>query len=272
MSLESEGYLSPDVRSWIATHRSQNPELFGLADRMNRTAQRTMMGCAVPDNDNRALLVVLLFARGLSSFQDGVLMIERGMSVEALTLARSCLETSFYLAAIVRDPAAIEGMIGSDAKHKKKITRWLTGPGAAAADLPHEQTERLRAFLLRAATDGPAPGIADVARKAEMSEIYETVYRDLCDRAAHPSLNSLLRHVTQDAHGNVVGLRFGPETADTREVVLALVTSMFPAIHGLGKIFPIADDFTHEFNGCWETYVQLIAEQDAEASGSAPAA
>lgn len=97
MSLESEGYLSPDVGSWIAKHRSQHPEPFGLADRMNRTAQRAMMGCSVPDNDNRALLVVLLFARGLSSFQGGVLMMERGMSVEALTLARSRLETSFYL-------------------------------------------------------------------------------------------------------------------------------------------------------------------------------
>jgi hypothetical protein len=212
--------------------------------------------------------VVLLFARGLSSFQGGVLMMERGMSVEALTLARSCLETSFYLAAIVRDPAAIEGMIGSDAKHKKKIARWLTGPGAAAAELSQEQAEKLSAFLLRAATDGPSPGIADVARKAEMSEIYETVYRDLCDRAAHPSLNSLLRHLTQDPQGHVVGLRFGPETADTREVILALATSMFPAIHGLGKVFPIADDCTHEFNECWETYTQLIGEQDAQASSS----
>src|ERR1700733_11823527 len=130
MSLESDGYLSPDAGNWISKHRGQNFDYFGLAVRLNRACQRAMLACSVPDNDNRALVVLLLFARGISSFQGAVLMIERGMSVEALTLARSCLETSFYLAAIVRNPAAIEGMIGSDAKHKKKIARWLAGAGA----------------------------------------------------------------------------------------------------------------------------------------------
>ena len=105
-----------------------------------------MLACSVPDYDNRALVVLLLFARGISSFQGAVLMIERGMSVEALTLARSCPETSFYLAAIVRNPAAIEGMIGSDARQKRKIARWLTGAGAAAAELPQEKRTSCAAF------------------------------------------------------------------------------------------------------------------------------
>jgi hypothetical protein len=64
-------------------------------------------------------------------------------------------------------------MIGSDAKHKKRIARWLTGPGAAAAELRPEQVEKLRGFLLSAAIDGSSQTIADVARAAEMSEIYD---------------------------------------------------------------------------------------------------
>jgi hypothetical protein len=266
MSLVSEGYLSPDVGKWIAKQRRQIPDCFDLTDRMNRACQRAMMGCSVPDNDNRALLVLLLFARGVSSSQGAILMIERGMSVEALTLARSCLETSFYLAAIARDAAAIEGLIGSDAKHKRRIARWLTGAGATTAELPLEQVEKLRGFLSSAPTNAPSPSIADVARAAEMSDIYETVYRDLCDRAAHPSLNSLLRHVTQDAQGNIIGLRFGPEAEDARDVILATITALFPAVYGLGKVFPLGDDCTHEFNVCWESYTRLLAEQEAKAA------
>jgi hypothetical protein len=118
----------------------------------------------------------------------------------------------------------------------------------------------LRSFLLSATSDAPSPSIADVARTAEMSDVYETIYRDLCDRAAHPSLSSLLRHVTQDAEGNIVGLRFGPETAETQNVILAMMTALFPSVHGLGTIFPMEDDCTHEFNACWAAYARLLGE------------
>src|ERR1700751_1364751 len=62
MSLESDGYLSPDMGNWISKHRGLNAECFSLADRMNRACQHAMLACSVPDNDNRALLVLLLFA------------------------------------------------------------------------------------------------------------------------------------------------------------------------------------------------------------------
>jgi hypothetical protein len=103
MSLESDGYLSPDVGKWIAKHRSEHMAWFELANRLNRVCQRAMLGAVVPDADNRALLVILFFARALSSYQGAVLMVERGMSVEALTLARSCLESSFYLGAVANN-------------------------------------------------------------------------------------------------------------------------------------------------------------------------
>lgn len=97
-----------------------------------------------------------------------------------------------------------------------------------------------------------------------MSDVYETVYRDLCDRAAHPSLSSLLRHVTQDGEGNIVGLRFGPETAETRNVILAMITALFPSVHGLGEVFPLEDDCANEFNACGTTYARLLGEDDVD--------
>lgn len=229
MSLQTDGYLSPDVGRWIAKHRAEDPECFALAERLNRACQRAMLACSVPDNDKQALLVALLFARALSSFQGAILMTERGMSVEALTLARSCLETSFYLAAIARNPYLIEGLVGSDTKHKHKMAKWFTGDGAAAAGLSPDKVKALCEFLSRSSTNtAPSTSIAAMAAAADLSGIYETLYRDLCDRAAHPSLNSLLRHVRQDAQGNIIGLRFGPETEDTREMVLASMNALFP--------------------------------------------
>jgi hypothetical protein len=63
-----------------------------------------------------------------------------------------------------------------------------------------------------------------------------------------------------------------PETDDARDVILASITALFPAVYGLGKIFPIGDECTSEFNGCWETYTRLVAEQEARVPGSTPPA
>jgi hypothetical protein len=241
MSLASDGYLSPDVASWIAKHRAEHAKWFNLADRLNRICQRVMLAAVVPDGDNRALLVMLFFARALSSFQGAVLMIERGMSVEALTLSRSCLESSFYLGAVAHSPDFIERLISSDTAHKRKVATWLTNPAAAVAELSADQLEKLRGFLvnLKAAPAKAAPvTIKSAADTAGLSDIYETVYRDLSDRAAHPSLNSLLRHISLDAHGNAIGLRFGPETTGVGETILAMTTALFYAVTGMGSVFP----------------------------------
>jgi hypothetical protein len=193
MSLETDGYLSADIATWIAKHRAEHEPSFNLAERLNRVAQRLMLAALVPEGDNRSLLVLLFFARALSSFQGAVLLVERGMTVEAQTLARSCLETSFCLGAVANDVDFLDQLVHSDTAHKKKVARWLTSRGVNITELSAEQIDKLKGFLENLKSSGV---IADpiqmkqAADKAGLTDIYETVYRDLSDRAAHPSLNS----------------------------------------------------------------------------------
>jgi hypothetical protein len=138
MSLQTDGYLSPDIGKWIAKHRAEHAAAFGLADRLSRVAQQVMLGAEVPKGDNRALLILLFFARALSSFQGALLLAERGMTIEALTLARSCLESAFFLGATVADAGFADRLVSSDAAHKKKVATWLTSPEAAVTELAPE--------------------------------------------------------------------------------------------------------------------------------------
>lgn len=267
MSLASDGYLSPDVGGWVAKHRAENAEWFALADRLNRACQGAMLAAQVPEGDNRALLVILFFARALSSYQGAVLMIERGMSAEALTLARSCLESSFYLAAVSKDQSFIERLISSDTAHKRKVANWLTSPAAAVTELSTDQIDKLRGFIdqVKAAPPKAPPiTIKAAADTAGLSDIYETVYRDLSDRAAHPSLNALLRHISLDKHGNAVGLRFGPEADGIEDSVLAMTTAMFYAVTGLGGIFDHSEAGAAEIDACWEIHKRLIGVRETE--------
>ena len=266
MSLADDGYLSRDAGEWIAKHRVEHAEWFALADRLNRVCQRAMLAAQVPDGDNRALLVILFFARALSSYQGAVLMIERGMSVEALTLARSCLESSFYLAAVSNDQGFIDRLISLDTAHKRTVATWLTSPAAAVTELSADQLDKLRGFVdqVKAAPPAAAPiTIKGAADMAGLSEIYETVYRDLSDRAAHPSLNALLRHISLDKQGNAIGLRFGPEADGIEDTILAMATAMFYAVTGLGGIFRHSEDDAAEIDSCWEVHKHLIGIRES---------
>lgn len=107
------------------------------------------------------------------------------------------------------------------------------------------------------------------ADTAQLSEAYETIYRDLSDRAAHPSLNSLLRHIEIDNQGNAVALRFGPQAKDLRHGILAMTTALFYGIVGMSSAFP-QDASRVEINACWEIHKTLVDE--AERSYGAPMA
>jgi hypothetical protein len=45
MSLETDGYLSPDIKNWVTRHWAEHGSWFALADRLNRAAQRLMIAC-----------------------------------------------------------------------------------------------------------------------------------------------------------------------------------------------------------------------------------
>jgi hypothetical protein len=264
MSLQTEGYLSPEIARWVAKHRAEFGPWFALADRLSRVAQQVMLVAVVPEGNNQSLLVLLFFARALSAFQGALLLVERGMTVEALTLGRSCLESSFYLGAVATNASFVDRLIRSNTAHKRKVANWLTSRDAAVTELAPDQIEKLRGFLNNLKSSGVAAvplTIKLAADTAHLSDIYETVYRDLSDRAAHPSLNSLLRHVELDAHGDAVGLRFGPDTKDIKETILAMTTALFYAVVGMANTFA-QGEWGSEIDACWEIHKQLIGEQE----------
>jgi hypothetical protein len=267
MSLQSDGYLSPDMPKWIAKHRAEHAPWFNLVDRLSRIAHRLMLDARITGGDNESMLMVLFYARAMSSFQGAVVLVERGMTVEANTLARSCLESAFYLGAVANDPAFIDRLISSNTGHKKKVATWLTSTGAAVTELTDEQKKRVGDFLEDLKTSGTATAsivMEQAAQKAKLGDIYELVYRDLSNRAAHPTLDALLRHIEQDANGEVVGLRFGPDATDIRETILAMTTAMFCAMSPFMDKFPSTACET-EIGACWQLHTELIDKRQQAA-------
>jgi hypothetical protein len=122
-SMMTDGFLSDDISDRIREMRSKCVAWFAHATNVNRLAQRivtTRINIHTKDafSDNRVLALLLMY-RALSNFQGTILMAERGMIVEARTLARSCVESTLCLAGVKADPDFWRALLRDDLASKK---------------------------------------------------------------------------------------------------------------------------------------------------------
>src|ERR1700704_180996 len=123
------GFLSTDLQVRMDDIRGRHSDWFSHAESLNRFAQRVAtsqreMSSERGLGDDR-VLALLLFYRALNNFQGTVLMSERGMIVEARTLARSCLESAICLAAIKADPEHWRVMLKDELASKRARGKWI---------------------------------------------------------------------------------------------------------------------------------------------------
>jgi hypothetical protein len=156
-SIADIGFLSPAVAGYITDHRNQYADFFGLADALNRVGQGVMSEANVTITDQRAadpkLLTLLLLIRTMSNFQGVILLVERGMIVEARTLARSCYENVYCLSALQKDGAGfVKAMLADELYARKAASNWLLQKperlefaGAGAAGMLHESLSNIEA-------------------------------------------------------------------------------------------------------------------------------
>ena len=263
--LGEEGFLSPAISEWINRHRLANQGWFSLADALNCVAMRLMPSLTVPEDDN-VFLAVLLFLRGLSSFQSAVLLAERGMTQDARTLARGCFENVFLMGALCRDPSFAAAFVGDDFSRRAKVAKPLLKlPNGSGLNAEHiEKLTRFMSDFENLKMSAKPINIADAARSAGLSDIYDVYYRGLSTDASHASVTALNRYVEADEYSMIVGLRWGPEVSDVQDTLTCVCTA---AIHLIRLISDACglDDLENRMGQCWADYKKLIEAQSREA-------
>src|SRR5258708_31598552 len=73
MTIDTDGFLSADISTWVEKHRKENREWFELASDLNRVAHQQLALLKIPSEDSKAFTAALLFIRGLSNFQGAIL-------------------------------------------------------------------------------------------------------------------------------------------------------------------------------------------------------
>ena len=223
MSLNEHGFLSVEIEQVRKRYHQQFPEIFGLIIELSRLAQSMLPMIEGQPRTLKNLFVSAYFIRSLQQCQGAILMAERGMFTEAYTLIRGGLETVFYLGAATRGTDFSREM-GRD--HVKRTRTAATAHIQRMKELdPNADESHLQSVIDTMMAQGIDPEallIQAVAKKAELSVLYDTLYRQLSNSHAHPTLSSLNSIWEMDENQIPKGVFWGPERGDPDEIVDAL--------------------------------------------------
>jgi Family of unknown function (DUF5677) len=240
MEFEDEGFLSPELTDWTTATRAQFKDWFELVYDLNRDAMKILAAIEPEPNQRRDWVASLLYRRALQSFQAAVLMAERGMIADALTLVRSCTETAIALGAVAVDESFISDLIEDYYKHRLSYANALFGDPESRPFLTSDQIKNLEELVaeVRRLYQAPRPHRVNwevAAKTGKMTDLYVTIYRMTSGDAAHTTVYALDRHIEPDEHGRIKNMTFRPETRDLEHALSvatnALLHSMVPIIY-----------------------------------------
>jgi hypothetical protein len=219
MSIDRDGFLSPDIAEIRDRCRSQHRDSFEMITEINRVAQAVLPGFSTLQSTDKNSIACQLFIRALQSLQAAVLTAEIGLMSEAYTLIRSGLESVFYLGATIRtDDIKLKLM----RDQVKRVRTVMEGFKRAIPDgdkyVNQDAFEEMLRSALPEGVDPATVSIKTFADQAGLTVLYDGIYRQLSLAHAHPSLISLasIRHVGDDH--KTQGVQWGPERGDPDEI------------------------------------------------------
>lgn len=190
MSIEERGFLSSDIESFRQLQRSKYQLEFREVEEASDAAYKLSMEAGADLNQPHMVASLTFLQRTVRSCQAAIILCERGLVVDAQTLTRSAVEALFHGVALINEPAvfariAREGDI-AEAKQADAMIRTLSGSGLTEENIADLNEVRRRA-------DGKAPGFScfDAARVAELTSLYDTIYRSLSGVASHATFRSM---------------------------------------------------------------------------------
>ncbi|EEF26623.1 conserved hypothetical protein [Ricinus communis] len=260
---QSKGFLS-DMLTSIASIRRDFAPWFDAASAFNDLGMLMLPVAKADQSDNQQLVAATLYGRTLTSYQAAYLLTERGMLADARTIVRAAAETAICLCAVVEKPSVIDLLIQRHFFHHRRLrTSWLHEPQARAA-LTDADIQALKAGIEQIDSECPdiakmkrdPVSIADLARDAGVTALYNVVYRSASGDAAHTSPDALNRHVKADMQGNIHGLKFGPETDDLPATLSDAISVLAHALHAVRQLFQL-HRFDDDLRACEASWSAL---------------
>ena len=204
-----KGFLSSELDEQKRLAREQFAAQFQDCEAWSEKAVELFHRASLDGRTAAVLFAAGFWMRCVRACQGGILLAELGMVPDALTLARSAVESLFHAVALVENPDVLPRLIEQGQVEEAKQTRGMLAIPTIARHLTPERRQQLEA-LIEACPEKPQTfGAYDAAKEAGQLELYETMYRGFSRSAAHSTLAVLDHEMAEEADGSIT-LDFGP--------------------------------------------------------------
>jgi hypothetical protein len=240
VAYDENGFLGGLIQEWIETHRKSYGPVFVLAQELNRECHRFLDGRRVDPKSKLQVTTSVLFARMVELYQAIVVVIDRGMVTPGRIIFRVFLEAFFHFFAIHRDSEYLNEYLNQfHVQRKTMVNRIRNSTSPHLEELRRPIDINLVAEIRQTLDEKGVRkvSIEEVARKADLHDIYVTVY-EVLSRAVHSSASDLESHLDYNTEKETIqGFRYGPSSEETARVVCLAGLAMAEALEQMFSNF-----------------------------------
>lgn len=267
--LPNQGFLASTSTESYAQLRQNFAPWFKTAEMFNDLGMQILRTMKADQTSNQQLIVAILYGRALTSFQAAYILTERGMLADARTVIRAAAETAIILCAVVKDENVIDRLIERHYWHNRKLRNaWLNDQEAVAGMTPQE-IEAIKNIIAEIDKNYPKVkhltkdpiSIENLARDANVTSIYNAVYRFSSGDAAHTTIEALDRHLVTDGESNIKGIKFGPEYRDLPGTLHCAMSVLGFSMDSILKLFKL-QQFSDDLQKCVSSWNALGAPRE----------
>lgn len=256
---ETDGFLSAEIAEYERDVETFYPKRLEIARNTNRLFHQVIYSAKVYNQELVDLLLASLLIRQATTFQAFVILMCKGLPVQAQMLLRNVAETMFIIGAIRKDAAFAKQYVISDEVAAKKalegLIKYEERRGVAVDPTTKQRVEDLTARIANESIT-KLPSAEQIAQKAGLSPYYDTLYR-FTSMAVHTSVRGLDKVLEADSEGKVHSLTYGPEVTALGMYFDYGISMMLYSLHEVASYFnlTVAD-------------IEALQEQNEQHAGS----
>lgn len=253
---KKNGFLSEEIEEWTKAQNFRNDDYFNYCIRINQFAQKNLDMLRINNEDPQELLISTLYIRVLGIYQGTIILLTKGMLIEAKILARSLLEILYKIGAMANFKEVAIDFIGQEHIIQKKGINKINKLSDKVKPLdPSKLAERYTELNEEIKEKEIKPlSIEWFAIKAGLTDSYNTAF-SLFSNAVHSSPGELQKYLILE-NNKVVSFDYGPTDHQRYHLFMTVSESMLEILQFLESVFDLK--VTQEIQKLWTESKKLV--------------
>ncbi|AJS59998.1 DUF5677 domain-containing protein [Paenibacillus sp. IHBB 10380] len=244
MDFECEGFLGIEADSLMEEALEDYAPWFNLAYDVNRLVNEIRQSIQVDGDQHKEILIHMLVTKISNHFQSIILLLKKGLSVEADILVRSMLESVIPIRLLVIDEKFFDEFVRNDKANKYSLYNVLLDKRNEnvfeVAKIDATKRDELKDELSPFFKDGKIRTFKteELAIRSGMNMDYQLAYRYLSGYV-HSSFDTLEKAYLIIEEGELVAFNYGHYTEPYPRILFSSMYFVLKAIEHVNEYFNV---------------------------------